>query len=372
MIPYEELVSALADWRARQGLPPLQVDFLGAPREHAIDTSVALGEDAGMEATSIINLDAAGAQAGLYQSGGAQAPMSWEEEAEDVGTGDFAALEDSGYGADPYQAASYDDQQYGTPEAQQYGAPDDPQDQFAEQAPRADDPYGQPYGDNDQYDYDSGAAQSYDAVQSYDAAPDQGDAQSYDPAQYGGAGEYGDTGGVAEEPTRMTYALTPSSAQHDQSPPGQPYSAPGQAPGVVDERDESTVIGAMLSPVIPAGPAGLAGQASYDSGGGVPDEPVYDSLASAAEYHAEQNYGADQGYVHGDLPTQAYQPVPETDYGSSYDSGGYSADGASENTYLAPDLQGSAPWGGEPPPLAPPPEDDDDFLVDYDAPDEDK
>jgi hypothetical protein len=76
--------------------------------------------------------------------------------------------------------------------------------------------------------------------------------------------------------------------------------------------------------------------------------------------------------VHGDLPTQAYQPVPETDYGSSYDSGGYSADGASEHTYIAPSLQQSAPWGGEPPPLAPPPEDDDDFLVDYDAPDEDK
>jgi hypothetical protein len=339
MIPYEELVSALADWRARQGLPPLQVDFLGAPREHAIDTSAALGEDGGMEATSIINLDGAGA--GLYQSGGARAPMSWEQEHADAA--DFDEVEDSGYDADPYQAKPYGEQQY--------GAPDAPQDQYAEPHSHADDPYGQPYGTNDQYDYDSGAAQSYDA------------------AQYGEADEYGDTGGVAEEPTRMTYSLQASGAQSEYSLPDQPYSAPDQAMGVVDEREESTVIGAMLSPVSAAGSAGPVG---YDPGGGVPDEPVYDSLAAAAEYHAEQNYGMEQGYAHGDLPTQAYQPLGESDYGNSYDSGAYGAgDGSSEQTYIAPSMQQSAPWGGEPPPLEPPPEDDD-FLVDFDAPDEDR
>jgi hypothetical protein len=192
----------------------------------------------------------------------------------------------------------------------------------------------------------------------------------------------------------MIDTLQASSAQDSgsYSSPGQPYPASAQPmAGVVDEREESTVIGAMLSPG--SGPApGQSG--SYDSGGGVPSEPVYDSLAAAAEYQAEQNYGPDQGYGDqgygdqayggqayddqaygdqaygdGDVPTHAYQPLPDpdhgqpADYGQPYDPGEFSG-AASEQTYIAPGLQQSA--GGEPPPLEPPPEGDDDFMIDFD------
>lgn len=401
MIPYEELVTALANWRQRQGLPPLRSDFLGAPRQHRIDAGLALGDDAGlalgddagMEPTNIINLDDAGADevAGLYMDDEGDA-ASWDQEPQAV-----ESYDDDDAGADDFDIASYQEQPYG---GQQYGdgaygAADAREDQYAQPGGHGQDAYGQPYGQQDAYGQNAygqdaygqpygqqdGYGQAADALQGqygYDSGPAQAPAQAYDSGPYGQSGGYGDPdayGGadVAEEPTRMTYALQPSSAQDSgsYSSPGQPYPVPGQAypapaqpmAGVVDEREESTVIGAMLSPG--AGPApGESG--GYDSGGGVPSEPVYDSLAAAAEYQAEQNYD-DPGYGEA---TNAYQPLPAPDYGQSadygqpYDPGAFSG-GVSEETYIAPGMQQSA--GGEPPPLEPPPEgDDDDFMINFD------
>lgn len=413
MIPYEELVTALANWRERQGLPPLHSDFFGAPRQRHMDTSSALGDDGGMEPTNIINLDDAGAQAaaGLYDDDVA----SWDEDAQadsdefnevDEVVDEIGEVGDDAYAVDSYQQQPYGGQQYGGA----YGAPDAQQGQYAQhdahgqQNAYGQTPYGQqnaygqtPYGQPDAYgqtpygQQDAHGQAQYGQPDAYGQVPhaqpgqyghDSGAAQAYDPGQYGqpygqpsGYGDpnaYGGADDVAEEPTRMTYALQASGAHNPQSysSPGQPYPAPSQPMGgVVDEREESTVIGAMLSPGAPA--PGQSG--GYDTGGGVPSEPVYDSLAAAAEYQAEQNY--DQDYGPGELATNAYQPLTDSDYGEPgnygqpYDPGAFSG-GASEQTYMAPGMQPSA--GGEPPPLEPPPDgdedgdDDDDFMINFD------
>lgn len=340
MIPYEELVSALAHWRARQGLPPLHSDYLGAPKKHRIDASSALAAKparpgSSARATSPARPPIPSVQAAQLQE--TPENLGWDEPLDALDSID----ETGAYGAVAEQARSY-------------GGP------------------------------------SYDSNDSIDAP--------YDPSAYGD-----DLGGDLEEPTHFVRALSPSDQAEEpeesthmvitpeaasrarSQPPLPPQATRAQSavsqpfPGYMDADadDESTHIGAMLGPGANQFPAGQGYRPPAQNAmehthafdvGGVPSEPVYDSLAAAAEYRAEQEDYAAQAQGYTDMSTEAHTQIPASDMGHpAY--GDYPYDPASTNAYQPG--YGQPGYGymddGEPPPLEPPPlESEDDFMVTFD------
>ncbi len=202
-----------------------------------------------------------------------------------------------------------------------------------------------------------------------------------------------DAGQVYEDPTAMPPAPPPGSYDQAVDPAQQAYdpaayddpSIPPMPPGSIEtthqpvlaprqrfgeDGEESTMMVGHLAPASPQYPPTPYGDApvpatdpmhqmqGHDSA--VPNEPVYDSMAAAAEYHAEQDYASQQpqgmpteGYgqaqpwpaQRADMPTEAYSEVP------NYEAPPMPAADASTQAY------NQIP-GHQPPPLEPEPEEE--------------
>lgn len=350
MIPYEELVSALADWRTRQGLGPRNVDYLGTPAQHRIDTSTGLPPEMREHAVRPVTVgehtrqrttQPAPAPASAKTAGGRAAPpppaprggapkaaagaakgrsqspfgdMPLANAAPASANSRFAATEydyaaEAPYGAEPNElaeldAASFDgdldNADYG------YGASGYPG-QPGAYPPTPPPPPQVPDGDFGYQDLPNPPEYAGGQGDYFEAMPDSGYGahQSYHgmPQQGYGTPEYEDPATFAQ--------LPPDPAQGGYAQQQQYYD-----PGFdvdVDEED-----GATLMPGAPGTmgrPYGVDPNAYTQ--GVVPSEPVYDSMAAANEYAAEalqEQYGYESGYDQGawpgDYQQQGYPQQP--------------------------------------------------------------
>lgn len=344
MIPHEDLVNALADWRARQGLPPLHnYDYLGEFKQERIDTSSAILAVTGSLAVG--DLDHAGAS---YDDPLADPPVAaggddpWAvsdyESAEELddpfaSSGEYASENYAGgdYGDDavgftvdeelpiedgianhagvqPQAAHGYEYDDVEAPTSYDVG---DSTAMFQELAPsqsgQHDDPSGYPQGD---YDPSVGQATAmYDTSLAANAAANIIDDSPVAPGQFPNVGE-----STAIFDTSLA-SNAAAAVNSEQLPPPPPPSA-GTATAMYDTSLASNA-------------AAAAGYGEYD--GGVPSEPVYDSMAAQAEYQAErlaeQQSQHDPGYGAHDS-NQGYADPGQADpggynYAQDYDQNEY-------------------------------------------------
>ena len=393
MIPYEDLLNALIDWRARQGLPPLHnLDHLGEHQQGRIDTSTAIALVTG--ALEVGDLDEVGADyddplapppiAAPAGDGGwdaaASANDAWSEESvyedpyDDGGAADSFATD--GFPADGFAVEEH--------AADDFAIEEHAADGFdVEEFPAASEtPPPAPA-----YDFGSGDGVSYDVGDSTAMFQELAPSAGYDPA----LGDPNAAAGYEPMPTDPNQALP--MAGYEQ-PPASPY-------GLADNAEEATMMGGIPQPsgagapppamapptnqptaifdtslvnaaaaaadpaygapapggATPGQPtamfdtslvsaAAAAADPAYAAGidGGVPSEPVYDSMAAQAEYQAERLAEQQSEYGQGDGHT--YVPGGL--------AGGYGNQPADYNYDQPADLQ--------PPPLDPPPADDDPFA----------
>lgn len=334
MIPYNDLLRALSDWRARQGLPPLHgLDYLGALKQPRIDTSRAIAAITG--SMELLDLETAGADYD-YDEPLAPPPM---DQPVSAGWSDYDS-DATRAASDDVSGAGYE---YEQPQPA-YAAPSEYDEQSG---------YDQQLGYDEQPGYDQQPLSDYgqQAQSGYD----------YEQAQPGfDVHSVGDSTAIYQD-------LSPSQGAPGYAPvPTDPSVSAMPSYGFDDEpNDESTMIGAMpvpsgaAAPPVAAPPPSSDATAIFDTslatnaaarveaeyrqpGGGVPSEPVYDSMAAAAEYQAERVAEENAGYAddldeHTYVPTE-FQGAPEEPMPPSY-----------------PPAQSEFAPADEPPPLEPPP-----------------
>lgn len=420
MIPYEDLLNALVDWRARQGLPPLHnLDYLGELRQNRIDTSSAIAAVTG--SLEVSDLEEAGADyddplADPPYSAGADEPWS-------VDSGEYANAEEvddpfaevaEEYPADNYAADSYSVDGYG--EAGGFTVdeeiPMDSEVPIVEEAVElpvsASSVESYEYDDMDEqtaYTVGDSTAMFQELAPAQSAQPDQYDAAAYqqqdgyarpgsggeynyDPSAYGASDVVAPGAGQATAMYDTSLAANAAVAVEADPYSGAQVPNAGAATAMYDTSLATDAAGAVEG-MAPAGQNAGAATAMYDTNlvnqtaantgyeydGGVPSEPVYDSMAAQAEYQAErlaeqqaQDAYAQQGYD----PNQSYG-AGNYDERADSQAGGYAYDANAQQAY-DPNAQAHDPNAyqqpTEPPPLEPPPGgdfafpfpgDDDDF-----------
>ncbi|MCG8420023.1 MAG: hypothetical protein MJE77_19005 [Proteobacteria bacterium] len=355
MIPYEELVNALTQWRVRQGLPAFSADYLGPPQfEPANVMAGEQAETAGEQAEQAVMAGEQAAMAGEQAAmAGEQAVMAGEQADAGLQGADHQVLGDTGL-AEPAagEIARAEFEQVGidqvvesalveTPPveaedvldmeeagavladpAESFYSPDDegvPDYGRPLEAPPDFDPLGGEFSDGETWAHDRGKAYAPDSSgpeplaeipeivdSAFAAIADDG---SHDPLLGQGDPSHG-LDAHRRASTVESYGPEPAA-----SPPQWPTPDPAGD-------DEATVIG--MNPT--ADPAGYG----MESTQGVPQEPVYDSMSAAQEY-AREAYGDPQSAdMYG-------RPASEPGYGDpGYNQADYARAGYGESGYDQP------------------------------------
>ena len=274
MIPYEDLVNALTQWRARNGLPIHQVDYLGEAQAHRIDTSSGIPDvETAAAGEEVLDMDEAGVE--FAPATGDAAALGYEEAAHLL-QGDEAGHE-----------AGYEEAAVGEAEA------------FGHEAAYGDvahEAHAEVYGEG------------------YEAAPG-AEPISFDDGEGLQDGEviaFGPEAGSEPDPAFEPVATAPQWGAVNPEVAGESTTVGGTPP----PPDEPVVSFTNL----PTDPSGLALDEVHEA---VPQEPVYDSIAAANEYaqetyadqaQAEVGYeqGAEVGYEQG--AEVGYEQGAEADY----------------------------------------------------------